>query len=245
MNECKSINLIVDNFTNPVGSSLNGDLEYYLNLLQDVDGPILDVNVGNGRFMIPLIKKGFTVHGVDNSLDKLKICENNCIRSNIKTNLYHRNLNDLNLNNKYEAIIMPAKRFCSITNKREMIKTLKSLKDHLTITGELILDLIFPTSFNKEKVTKLLELDNNLNIIHSRESIEIDIIKQESIFFNRYEKWINNKLISQEFSKETLKWYGVEEFVYILEDAGFTNIAYGYGYGTDINSVVTFRAERD
>lgn len=245
MEEYKSISSIVYNFTKPVGTSIDGDLEYYFNLLRDVDGPILEAGVGTGRLLIPYAKRGLPIDGVDLSEDMLTICENNCIRAGIEVDLYHQNLIKLDIDKKYEAIIMPTGSFCLITNKREMFKMLRSFRNHLTETGELIIDLIYPIDFQTGETTKLLELDNNLNIVYSSNNIKMDMLKQETHTINRYEKWIDGKLVDTEISKFNMKWYGIDEFVYILEEAGFTNIAYGYGYGNDIPYVVTFRAERD
>ncbi len=40
----------------------------------------------------------------------------------------------------------------------------------------------------------------------------------------KYEKWRNGALVQTELQRYALRWYGVEEFKYILESVGFSTV---------------------
>ena len=61
-------------FTKPVGKSIDGDIEYYLERLKNIEGRVLEAGVGSGRFLIPLLEKGFVVDGIDYSSHMLRSC---------------------------------------------------------------------------------------------------------------------------------------------------------------------------
>lgn len=56
----------VYNLDKPVGRSF-GDVEYYRQRLRDIDGPILEPAVGNGRIYVPLRESGVSIEGFDAS----------------------------------------------------------------------------------------------------------------------------------------------------------------------------------
>lgn len=61
----------------PVGHSIDGDIEYCSRRLEDITGRVLEAGVGTGRMLIPLIKKGLTIDGIDSSPEMLEQCRIN------------------------------------------------------------------------------------------------------------------------------------------------------------------------
>jgi len=41
----------------------------------------------------------------------------------------------------------------------------------------------------------------------------------------KYEKWRQGRLVQTELQRFALRWYGVEEFVYVLKAAGFRDVS--------------------
>lgn len=241
MKEYKSISSKMYEQTKPIGYSIEGDLEYYYNQLKDVKGEILEAGVGTGRLLIPLIKKGLRLDGVDISPHMLDICRENCKKHSVETSLYLQDLVDLDINKKYDAIIMPTGSFCLIDGMDQIKKLLVSFENHLSKNGRIILDLIFPIDFEKGEEVYHTKIDDRTNIILYSYSREIDLVEQKTYSLNKYEKWQDDKLIDTEIAEFNLSWYGVNEFIYILKDLGFTNIGYDFGYGDDTNkSIITF-----
>lgn len=237
-------------FTKPVGTSINGDIEYYMERLKSVEGKVLEAGVGTGRFIIPLLEEGFTVDGVDYSNEMLQICKENCKERKLKPNLYEANLESLQLPSKYEAIVMPTGSFCLIDGRKDGMTVLNNFKDHLEMGGRLIIDLLLPYDFKEGEIeTDVFTLPNDEGIILERRSDKIDWINQTTTTYLKYEKWKLGKLIDTELQKFPLTWYGMEEFRSILKSLGFINITCSSNYVFErypvaSNEIITFEAEK-
>ncbi|HCM89485.1 MULTISPECIES: class I SAM-dependent methyltransferase [Vagococcus] len=231
--------------TKPVGRSIDGDIEYYYEQLKGVKGLILEAGVGTGRMLIPFIQDGLQVEGVDLSAEMLKQCRVNMEKANIVGNIYKGDLTKLNLEKKYESIIMPTGSFCLLP--RGIIKdVLKSLKNHLTSNGKLILDIELPSWFTPgEVLISNFPLSNNEGILFTSTAKEMDWHEQKVSYIHRYELIEDGIVKDTEISDFCLYWYGIREFEALLTTVGFTNISYTIGYGKNESaSLVTFFAEK-
>lgn len=218
-------------FTKPVGKSISGDIEYYLERLKDTTGRILEAGVGTGRMLIPLFEKGFVVDGIDSSSDMLEYCKKNCKKYRFNPNLYHMKLEDMQLPYKYEAIIMPTGSFCLLETRTAAIHTLYQFKDHLSDGGRLIFDIELPSQFKEGDIfSTAINLSDREGITLESKSIEMDWINQKTITQIKYEKWCEGKLVDTELQQFVMSWYGIEEMKMILEEIGFQNISFSSGY---------------
>ncbi|MCR2821457.1 class I SAM-dependent methyltransferase [Lederbergia panacisoli] len=236
-------------FTKPVGKSINGDLEYYFERLKHVKGRILEAGVGSGRFLIPLLEKGYVVDGLDYSADMLKSCRSRCENRGLNPELFEGKLEDFNLPYKYEAIIMPTGTFCLLETREAAINALTCFKSHLLPGGKIIVDLALPKDFKVGDIsTSVISLSNGEGITLESQSIEIDWVRQRTVTHLKYEKWKEGRLIDTELQRLVMSWYGIEEFKLILNEIGFKNISisseYIYAkYPKNPDEVITFEAE--
>ncbi|MBA4537144.1 class I SAM-dependent methyltransferase [Bacillus aquiflavi] len=235
-------------FTKPVGQSIDGDIEYYVERLQNVEGKVLEAGVGSGRVMIPLLEKGFVVDGIDDSPYMLGSCRERCAKRGLTPQLYEMRIENFQLPDQYEAIIMPTGSFCLIDNHEDSIRALTCFKSHLVPGGRIIIDLLLPNNFKAGEITtETFALPNGEGITMESKSIEIDWVHQRTKTYLKYEKWKNGKLIDTELQEFILRWYGIEEFRLILEQIGFRNISCSSGYvynkyPTNPKEVITFEA---
>jgi len=229
--------------TKPVGHSINGDIEYYSEKLKKVQGSILEAGVGTGRMLIPLIRKGIKIDGVDLSAEMLAQCKVNLEKYGVNAKLYQQDLTNMSLPNKYGAIIMPTGSFCLLPKDR-IIDVLGSFNNHLDAEGKIILDLLMPSDFKKGEVESYgCPLHDGTGILFTSFSVDIDWIAQKTSYIHRYELLKNGEIQKTEISNFTLYWYGISEFEMLLELAGFTEINHVLGYGDiDNSSIVTFTA---
>ncbi|MBS4201894.1 class I SAM-dependent methyltransferase [Bacillus sp. FJAT-49732] len=238
-------------FTKPVGMSIDGDIEYYLDRLKHVHGRILEAGVGSGRFLIPLLEKGFVVDGLDYSADMLKSCKERCENRGFHPELYEGLLEDFHLPYKYEAIIMPTGTFGLLETRGAALNALTCFKNHLQPGGRIIIDLGLPNDFKVGDISNsVISFPNGEGITLEGRSIELDWVQQRTVTHLRYEKWKDGKLIDTELQRLVLSWYGIEEFKLILSDIGFTNVSVSSGYTyeknpTSANEIITFEGEVD
>lgn len=237
-------------FTKPIGHSLDGDIEYYKDRLRGCDGKILEAGVGTGRLLIPFLEAGFQMEGIDNSKDMLASCRRRCEERGFNPMLYEGNLQDFSLPVSYEAIILPTGSFALLENREDSLSALRCFYNHLNPGGRLVLDLFLPGNFKAgERSLSAYMLPDGDGITLERNSIEIDWLNQKTVTYLKYEKWREGTLIDTELQKLSLRWYGIEEFKFVLEKAGFTDITCSSNYTyqqepTAADQILTFEAVR-
>ena len=230
--------------TKPAGHSIEGDIEYYIQKLEGIPGPVLEAGVGTGRVLIPLIQKGIWAEGVDSSAAMLAQCRINLKKHGLEANLYQQDLMRLSLANRYDAIIMPAGSFCLLPRKRAE-EVLKIFHRHLNENGKIIIDLDMPGSFREGTISKrMAALPDGRQILLTGFSGKIDWLLQKASSVNRYELIEKGKLVKTEVSEFILYWYGIEEFAMRLASAGYGNISHEIGYGREGAETVTFLANQ-
>ncbi|GGB52331.1 methyltransferase domain-containing protein [Virgibacillus dakarensis] len=239
----------VYNLTKPIGKSIGGDIEYYIERLRHMDGRVLEAGVGTGRFLIPILEQGFNVDGIDYSKDMLNVCREHCKKRGLATQLYQASLENFQLSNKYKAIVMPTGSLCLLDNREDVINVLRRFQDHLEPGGRIIIDLLLPHDFKAGEVTtEAFSLSNGEGITLERKSIAMDWINQKTVTYLKYEKWKDGKCMDTELQEFNLIWFGIEEFRSILLELGFININCSSGYvydkyPTGADEVITFEAE--
>jgi len=221
----------VYDLTKQIGQSFSGDIEYYQERLKHCEGRVLEAMVGSGRVIIPLLKSGLLVDGVDYSSQMLDSCRQRCEVHGLKTNLYQADLKELALPGKYEAIIIPGGSFLLIEQRADAIEVLKRLYEHLETGGRLILDLHLPgNDYNSSHIghwggSSTFHCPNGDIITMEGKGVEADLFFHQYKFdYLKYENWRNGKLIQTELQRFAIRWYGVEEFKFILESIGFTHV---------------------
>lgn len=231
--------------TKPVGFSINGDLEYYYQYLEQLTGTILEAGVGTGRLMIPYLEKGLDIEGVDLSSAMLAQCEKNMALHHVKGTLYQGDLTKLALKKRYEAIIMPTGSLCLIPNHL-ILDILTFFYQHLEANGTLIVDLELPTWFNEQEVSiSNYPLTDTEGLLFTSTAQNMDWHQQKVSYVHRYELVSNGQVIQTELSHFTLYWYGIQEFISLLEKVGFTSVTYEAGYGKNTqDSLITFFATK-
>ncbi|NGP46811.1 class I SAM-dependent methyltransferase [Bacillaceae bacterium SIJ1] len=236
--------------TKPVGHSVRGDIEYYTERLAGTKGKVLEAGVGSGRFLVPLLEKGFDVDGIDYSPEMLAACRKNCEDRGMSPSVYEGDLTQFSLPSTYEAIIIPTGSFALIESLEGAKKALQCFYDHLTPGGRVIIDLEIPGHFRQGTISKAtFPSSDDEGILLEDTHVEINWVEQYTLSHLKYEKWRKGELIASELQKFVLRWYGIEEFTLLLEKIGFSQITCSaeYSYGkqpTKETEWVTFEAVR-
>lgn len=235
--------------TKPVGTSINGDIDYYIERLDGVTGKILEAGVGSGRMLIPLLEENFKIVGIDASSEMLSMCQKNLDIHQLNAELHTGNLIDFNLGYEtFEGIIMPTSTFCLIETEKLAIEVLTNFYNHLTHHGKIIFDLDLPfyPELNETSISTF-EVSNKELITLERKIVEIDWLKQQIISHLTYSQWINGELVKTELQPFLLRWYGLSEITLLLEKVGFKNITISADYEyletpTNSNQTITVEA---
>ncbi len=235
--------------TKPVGTSLNGDIDYYSKRLERITGTILEAGVGSGRMLIPLLEDGLSVEGIDQSEEMLAACRLNLNKQGLEACLHHGDLATFFLgDNQFEAIIVPTATFCLIQTEKLAYQVLENFYRHLVTGGKVIIDLDLPfyPELGESSITSFSLNDNNF-ITYEQKIVEIDWLKQQTVSHLTYSKWVDGVLVKTELQQFLLRWYGINEFKLMLESVGFKDISISSDYDHNIypidsNQTITFEA---
>lgn len=242
-NNYKKYSSYLYNQTKPPGTSVDGDLEFYKNLLMPIDGKVLEAGVGNGRLLIPFLKYKINIVGIDKSAEMLELCNQNLKQNNLASDLIQLDLLDYVADEEYDYIIMPNASFCLIENLTNAKQVLNNFYASLKNGGNLALDLIFPIEFKAGATHEYTHVLKDFALTVKNYSKAIDWVDQFTI--NEVEYLVDGRVQEKQIVK--LSWYGINEFKMMLAQTGFKNINVIINYGNQkiINvKTVTFICEK-
>jgi SAM-dependent methyltransferase len=201
-------------------------IKFYAHHLEVSNGPVLEPMCGSGRFLIPLLRQGNDVDGVDASLSMLKACRTRCQNIGLKPRLYHQFLHELNLPRQYGAAFIPDGSFCLIANKLKAIDSLQQLYQNLLPGGKLILEILTPRAQTKNPerwIKSQITRPDSSTIILSCYSTYDKVEKTEQVT-NRYELLTDGHITETELEKHSIRYYEQEELQRLLKSNGFVDI---------------------
>jgi SAM-dependent methyltransferase len=212
------------------------EVQFYANYLKNGKGPFLEAMCGSGRLLIPLLERGLSIDGLDNSAEMLASCSKRCKAKNLKVNVFNQPLQDLSLPTKYGLIFIAIGSFQLIEDRSEALIALKKLYDHLLPGGVLLLETFIPWDGIKDCIAESILLDKwSISFekkINSTEESEI-VHKGKSIVYPReqfeisescYEKIFNQKVVAKEEERLAVRWYYRYEMELFLEKSGFSKV---------------------
>ncbi|WP_080875836.1 class I SAM-dependent DNA methyltransferase [Oceanobacillus timonensis] len=231
--------------TKPVGYSMNGDMEYYDEKLKNREGPVLEAGVGTGRMLIPFLKKGIAIDGVDISSEMLEQCKVNMQAHQVYTNLFNQDVTQLHLERKYHTVTMPTGSFCLLP-RNQIDAFLQNVYHHLEEDGQFIFDALLPTDFKTGDIAiDHYPLTADSGILLTNTSKDIDWLEQKVSYIHKYELLHQGAIEKTEISHFILYWYGIKELAFLLKNVGFSSVDYDIDYGQGIDSsLITFIANK-
>jgi SAM-dependent methyltransferase len=203
------------------------DITYYRKQLSKIGGRILEVAVGTGRLLVPLLETGLNVEGLDNSPEMLGYCRKNCQNRGLNPVLHQGDMANFQLTGKFKAIVVAWGSFMLLETRSRAISALETFAKHLESGGQLFIDLEIPIEdFKTNGQIRQLPPINcpDGSIILLQKTSQVDPIAQLNLTMLRYEKWKDGRLIKTELQRFPLHWFGIDEFVMLLQQTGYQNI---------------------
>src|SRR4051812_41356507 len=96
------------------------ELNFYLQYCKKTNGPILEPMCGTGRFLLPILQRGFDVHGFDASLFMLERLQHKAKAIGLQPNCWQGYLEDLDHGLKYDLVFIPSGSFCLILDSNSV-----------------------------------------------------------------------------------------------------------------------------
>lgn len=197
-------------------------LQFYLQHVEEAKGVILEPMCGTGRFLVPLLEKGYTITGFDYSSHMLDVCRKKCDQLWLKAILVEASFNTFSLPGNYNLIFIPSSSFCLLTTPEEIVEALTFVSNRLQPGGKFVFEIetlkavgdsqgIWKgNSVNKPDGSKIVI--NTLSQFDSATRIETVLC--------RYELWEENVISCTEVEDFRLRLYEPLEMELLLEQHG-------------------------
>ncbi len=196
------------------------EVDYFAGHVQRARGPVLEAMCGSGRLLIPLLKRGLHVEGVDNSPEMLASLGARCRQAGLISPVAHaQSIVALSLPHRY-ALIFIALGSIQLLPEELLPDALAGLRASLLDGGLLVVDTFIPWELIRSEEA-VHEAKRKVmapgGMIHLHQATEVDKARKRYVWRNRYER-------NDETEEETLtvRWYEPDELLEKFRAAGFT-----------------------
>jgi SAM-dependent methyltransferase len=204
------------------------ELAWYATRLPRDRGNVLDALCGSGRLLVPLLRAGYTMHGIDPSAAMLDACSARLAASHLDATLVRQPLDEINLPFRYAAAFVAAGAFQRIVDPVAARAALARLRAHLVPPGVLLLDLFVPSIGAQRLGAALVEVRTTQLPDGSRIALrsETTTYSDERITrtHNRYVHRRGTARLAEETQSTAITWYPREEIAEIVHEAGFAHV---------------------
>jgi len=164
---------------------------------------ILDLGSGTGKHAELLCDKGYQIHGVDLSFEMLKIAEKRRNGKEHKLTFSQSNIQDLELNKKFDIIVSLFHVMSYQNSNEELIKTFEVVKKHLKNGGIFIFDFWYGPAVLTDLPTNRVKRFDNENIKVTRIA-EPFLNAQKNVVDVNYDVFIEDKKTNEIKEKKEL-----------------------------------------
>jgi ubiquinone/menaquinone biosynthesis C-methylase UbiE len=204
----------------------NSEVEYINKLIKENSKntkTILDMGCGTGKHAELLCDKDYVVHGIDLSEDMLKIAETRIKGKEVKLSFSHSNIQELNLDNKFDVVVSLFHVMSYQNSNDELINAFKIVKKHLNQDGIFIFDFWYgPAVLTDLPTTRVKKLEND--------SIKVTRVAQSTLYSQtnivdvNYDLFLEDKIVGGIIQKKELhkmRYFFDTELELICEQIGF------------------------
>jgi SAM-dependent methyltransferase len=125
------------------------DVDFYENLAQSVEGPLLELGVGSGRVAVPLAQAGYEIVGIDTSLSMLDVAKRRLkAAGTLKGSLDLRpgDMTSFDLGREFAMVFVAANTFQHLLATEDQLACLRRARKHLRPDGIFAMSVRSPAS---------------------------------------------------------------------------------------------------
>jgi len=198
------------------------DREFYLNMIQDCQGPVLEVGVGTGRLFCTALEQGADIHGLEISPAMLDM-----LRSKLPEKEHHRlhpgDIREYNTGQKFQLVIAPFRVFSHLHEIEDQLAALNNIREQLLPGGRLVFDVFVPNpSRINTPVENQLEFEGEWEpgkFLKRFADIEPEYHRQRSKIKFRFE-WEEHDKLQKASWEFFMRYYFRYELEHLVERSG-------------------------
>jgi SAM-dependent methyltransferase len=127
-----------------VCGGIDFDFDFYVGLAKAAHGPVLDVCCGTGRILLPCLKAGVEIEGLDLFPPMLARLREKAAAAGLNPTLHHADMARFRLARRFALIMIPFNAFPHNLTTDDQLGCLRACREHLLPGGLLALDTCFP-----------------------------------------------------------------------------------------------------
>jgi SAM-dependent methyltransferase len=202
------------------------ELSFWLKHLQPTRGTALEIGCGTGRILIPLLRKGIRIIGIDASGDMLNRCRSKCKQLGLKTQLRRQSMATFSLTCNLSFVFIPDGTFGFAATDGEVVKTLTNIYNHLLPGSSFMFDVLLhrrDKRYDTGWQGDWKQLDDSL-VYAKRYLTEYDLNTRIQTRLIIIEKFVDGSLVGSEENLGRLRHYEIAEIHQFLQKVGFQDI---------------------
>lgn len=206
----------------PIGTSF-GDVEYYRARLEECRArTVLEPAVGNGRFLVPLARHGYEIHGFDASQAMLARCRRAILRHRVRASLQWAGFEDFAAPEPFDAVVIPAGSFQLLIGDRAVETALRRIAAHTRRGGRFIFDVALPNTYEDQGLReRVWPIGHEGLLILSEIPLPGDDDRSVTSAIHRYELDRRGRTVARELALFRLRWWTIAALEESLRKAGF------------------------
>ncbi len=231
------------------------DLLFYQKHIRKNGGIALEIASGTGRLLLPYLRDGLSIEGLEPSDDMNNICYQKAEVFGVKPIIHPQVMERMKISTSYRTIYIPLFSFQLLVNRTEAFEALRRFYLHLEKDGQLLISLFIPEVYPSVlqggawKIRrKTKRPDDGARVIVSESTVHSQFEQVQNKWF-RYEIFDDQDQVIKTFIKTMgIRWYYPYEFALMLEKIGFSDVSIYGDYSdkpaTDKSEILIFSARR-
>lgn len=224
------------------GSEDFEDVEFFRRAIRDGGEPALEAACGTGRLLLPFVRDGLDVEGLDLSEDMLAICRRKAETLGLQVILHHAAMESFSLERRYRTIFVPFGSFMLLGDLKKARRALGCFRAHLEEGGRAFIPLhlpwlhdigVEPAPPGEWRLRRVATRPEDEAVVRCFENASFDFERQIQHVRLRFEVARGGAVIATERSEQRLRWYTQEEFADLLQEAGFSQVTALEAYSWD------------
>jgi SAM-dependent methyltransferase len=213
--------------------AFEGDLPMYLQLAQAQGRRVLEVACGSGRVLVPLVRAGFDVVGIDVSAHMLALARAKVAAEPTapgQARFIQGDMRDFHLETTdFDLAISAVKSLAYLTERDDQLRCLRSVAAHLRPGGALAIDFMHPRpdwvaaavgSIRDDLLQRVPDRGFTLSRVES--VVSTDLSRQVRVIRSAYEVIDDTgAVVTKRFVEWPYRWTYRFEAEHLLERAGF------------------------
>ena len=126
------------------------DVGFYANLSAETHGPVLELGCGNGRILLPLLRRGIDATGVDASAGMLAELRRKAAALGLPAPVKQMDIRELALGQRFALVLCPYSLVTYCLEDDDLGRLFAGVRTHLAPGGRFVVDAFVPRAPSPE-----------------------------------------------------------------------------------------------